>query len=189
MSEREKMKQWLMFYRRLKTMGVNGLSQDDLVKACHNFLENSSFEFSYQQNKEKIVLATKALVADIRQNPNVKECFRPKDLELTLEANGIEYKRYPSLGNPFYKEKDSKPEEIKKKYVNHVRTNEQAKREINDLMNELQNEKIIVLICYCQTENEECHRFWLKEVLVNKMRAKLRFAVITKLIEEKGIKA
>jgi uncharacterized protein (DUF488 family) len=180
MSEQEKMKEWVKFYRRLKTMGVNGLSQNDLVLMCKKLLEQASFEFSYQQKKERITLATKVLVADVRQNPNVKECFRPKDLELALEANGIEYKRYPSLGNPFYREKDLKPGEIKKKYLNYLRTNEQAKKEINDLLSEFEFQKIIVLICYCKSQTE-CHRFWLREVLINKMRARLNFALVTEL--------
>ncbi len=171
---RQKLKRLVRFNRRLETLGVNGLKQVDFVNKLTEMLNNAHCKYSYGQEQESITFANTVLVADIRKNPYVKNQFRPKDLEQMLKANEMEYNRYKYLGNPFYKKhlKEKNFEKAKIEYLNYLKTNENAKKDFRSLYTQFRFKKIICLICYCQTD--ECHRFWLKEALIQAKREFLK---------------
>lgn len=164
-------------------------------------LNKARCKYSYKQEQEDVIFASTVLVADIRQNPNVKNMFRPKDLKQMLEANDMEYAHYENLGNPFYKQHlaEKNPEKAKIEYINYLKTNEDAKKDFRALYIQFRFKKIICLICYCKTETsyteimeklkekhgsafkplkpikkDDCHRFWLKAALIQAKREFLK---------------
>lgn len=183
----KKIKRLVRFTRRLKTLGVNGLKQVDFINKLTEMLKNGEYKYSYRQEQESITVANTVLVADIRQNPNVKNMFRPKDLKQMLEANDMEYIRFNYLGNPFYKKhlKEKNFEKAKLEYIDYLKTNEDAKKDFRALYTQFRFKKIICLICYCQTS--ECHRFWLKEALIETKREFLKIETETENKEESKI--
>ena len=180
-----KIKRLVRFTRRLETLGVNGLNQVDFINKLTEILKNGEYKYSYRQEQESITVANTVLVADVRQNPNVKNMLRPKDLKQMLEANDMEYVRFNYLGNPFYKKhlKERNFEKAKIEYLNYLKTNENAKKNFRASYTQFRFKKIICLICYCQTN--ECHRFWLKEALIQAKREFLKIETETEYEESK----
>jgi len=170
----ENLKELCCFHKRIHDLGINGITQESFITQLEQFLETSYISFGYKQEKEKISIAEKIVVADVRQNPYIKRGFRPNDLTEILEANEMGYIRYNHLGNPKYqqdiKEKNFKP--AKRRYQAYILTNENAKSDFEALYHQLHLNQMICLICYCQTE--ECHRKWLIEVLKIKKRVELK---------------
>lgn len=174
----KRVKKLWVFRKRLMSLGVNGKSQVDFMNLLFEKLENSIEYFSLSQEREKIKIADKILVVDVRQNPYVKTGFRPNELLQALEANEIEYNRFNHLGNPFYKRhlKEKNWLAAKKEYQDYLKSNEKAQQDFNTLFAQFRFRKLICIICYCNTEDpRECHRFWLIEALINRMREKLGF--------------
>lgn len=177
----KKMKAWCKFHKRIKGLGINGLSQIEFIDKLNEMLKEAPFEFSFRQKKEIIIPGEKVCVIDIRQNPYVKNGFRPNDLRNMLEANEFEYIQYNHLGNPFYKRhrKENNPKKAKREYQAYVLTNEKARKDFENLFSQFRFKKLFCLICYCNVEtpkaNEigKCHRFWLIELLKKKKRVML----------------
>ena len=162
------------FVKRLKCEYVNSRTLEEFIKVLKSKLEPRYFKFSFNNESSKTIIGDKIFVADVRQNPYVKKGFRPDELKESLGSNDIEYTRYKYLGNPFYKrhlkEKDFRI--AKREYLDYVKSNQKASKDFEDLFNNFRFRKIICLICYCETNDPKyCHRFWLKEALINKKRA------------------
>ena len=165
MLTREELKKWIVYHKRRKEVGVNGLTQESfLVKLCE-FLEEKTFQFCYKQTTETMVIGTKIHIADIRQNPNVKRDFRKNDLMKFAKDHQFTYKHYSELGNPFYKRhlREQDPSKAKKEYQTVILKNDNAQKDFQDLLREFRYKQLIVIICYCKTA--PCHRFWLIELL------------------------
>jgi len=164
------------FVKRLKSEYVNSRSLEEFVEVLKNKLEPRYFNFSFNKKYSKTIIGDKILVADVRQNPYVKKGFRPDELKESLSSNNIEYIRYKYLGNPFYKRhlKQKDFRSAKQEYLDYIQSNQKANKDFEDLFNNFRFRKVICLICYCKTINpKDCHRFWLKEALINKKRGSL----------------
>jgi len=118
-------------------------------------------------------LGEKVVVVDVRENTffKTKQGFGPRELTKQLAAKNIEYMRYKYLGNPFHKYYKTEPDKAKLVYTTYLRVDDNAHAELNDFYKQLRFKKTFCLTCYCDTlDAMKCHRFWLKEALINKKR-------------------
>lgn len=179
----DQMKDLVRFSHRLQTMGINGLSQEKFIEQLLSFKNKFKIRLFY----EGPTIATKIVIVEIRQWPNSKKFFEPEDLERLLEMNGMDYIRFKHLGNPFFKRhlKENHLQKAKLEYQNYVLTNEKACQEFEKLYKLFKYRKIYCLICYCQSK--DCHRYWLKELLINKKRKDIGLNLNTNLIKNQDI--
>lgn len=155
------------FTGRLKTEYITGRDVKEFIK-----------ELKYRI-KDPIV------VVDIRWNTyhKSKQGFDPAIFKKILEEHGIEYLRIKELGNPFHELYD-KSEFIaaKQDYQDYLKHNSKAQHALQEFMKLLRFRKTYCLICYCPTEDPNlCHRFWLKETMVNLKRDRLGLPMTYKL--------
>ncbi len=170
------LKEWCKFYRRLRSLGINGLKQESFVNKLKEMLIPRYFEFGYKQKPEKVLIADKIIIADVRQNPYVKPDFRPNDLEKLAAENNWEYRKYKHLGEPFYK-KHLEQKDIKsaaREIVNYLNTDKNAIKDFNQLYSQFNLPNIVCIICYCN--KGFCHRFLITEKLKRKKKLELRFS-------------
>jgi uncharacterized protein (DUF488 family) len=118
------------------------------------------------------------MVIDIRWNTyhKSKQGFSPENLKIFLKENDIDYIYIHRLGNPknfrdkFIRDGFTDFKLLKKAYINYVNGSLTLRSLIN-LINK--DDRKYCLICYCNTLNEEeCHRFWLRDFLINKIKNK-----------------
>jgi len=153
-------KQLAKFSKKIKTEYINKKDLETFVNSVKN-------------------LGEKVVVVDVRNNTFYKtdQGFSPRDLAKTLAAKNIEYLRYKHLGNPFHWHYKDEPEKAKLTYTEYLRVNDDAHAALNDLYKHLRFKKTFCLICYCNTlDPMKCHRFWLREALINKKRERLGFS-------------
>jgi len=104
--------------------------------------------------------------------------FAPINLQILLMKNDIEYLRFQALGNPSVLRKQARDnfELAKELYLEYIFNDLKARQQLVELFKKLRFRKNYCLICYCRTLDPRiCHRFWLKETLVNEKRIKLGF--------------
>jgi len=153
------MKQLARFSQKIKTEYINKKDLETFVDSVKKLGEN-------------------VVVVDVRDNTffKTKQGFGPRDLAKTLAAKNIEYMRYKHLGNPYHKHYKTEPEKAKLVYTNYLRVNDDAHATLNELYKHLRLKKTFCLMCYCDTlDPKKCHRFWLREALINKKRERLGF--------------
>ncbi len=118
------------------------------------------------------------VVVDIRAWSIYPLYYYPKNMKKLLEENGIEYIRYKALGNPseLRKRAGENFELGKQLYLEYLIKDLRAKESLIELYKNLRFRKTYCLICYCPTFDPKlCHRFWLKEMLINLKREQLGF--------------
>jgi len=119
------------------------------------------------------------VVIDLRWSTyhKTKQGFGPTEFKKHLELNGISYFYIKALGNPFhalYDQKDLESDIAKKDYLNYLKYNSKARKSFQELFSKFRFKKKYCLICYCNTQQPTmCHRFWLKEALINYKRKSL----------------
>lgn len=116
------------------------------------------------------------VVVDIRHWSLYPIYFSQKFMKDLLETHGIEYLRLKNLGNPSILRKRAGENFVlaKKLYQEHITSNPASKQELIKLFKQFRFRKKFCLICYCPTlDIKLCHRFWLKELLINLKRNSL----------------
>ena len=110
---------------------------------------------------------------------NKEQWFDPSSLQELFTSNKkIEYIYLQGLGNPAEFRKDemykNNPDKQKELYLQYLKSNHKefaTKNEFEQLYSlALDKQNLICLMCYCHPERVACHRFWLKEALVNRYR-------------------
>ena len=118
------------------------------------------------------------IVVDIRAWSIYPLYFYPKNMRKLLEENGFGYLRYKTLGNPseLRKQAGENFELAKQWYQEYIIKDLRAREAFVELYKRLRFRKNYCLICYCPTHDPKlCHRFWLKEMLINLKRKRLGF--------------
>jgi len=117
------------------------------------------------------------VVIDIRWSTyhKSKQGFNPKAFKTSLASIGIGYIYFKALGNPFHNLYGPKEfDKAKRDYLNYLKYNSKTVKDFKALYSKFRFKKNYCLVCYCPTEDPlMCHRFWLKEALVNYKRNKL----------------
>ena len=127
---------------------------------------------------EKLKVKEIDVVVDIRWWCVYPIYFAPLNLQILLTKNKIEYLRFQPLGNPsvLRKEAGENFELAKELYLGYINSDPKAKEQFLELFKKIRFRKKYCLICYCRTLDPKlCHRFWLKEALVNAKRLTLGF--------------
>ncbi len=114
------------------------------------------------------------IVVDIRWNTyhKTKQGFNPKEFKISLESVGINYFYFKELGNSLQALYNLKEFDMAKRdYLNYLKYNSKAVKTFKELFSKFRFKKNYCLVCYCNTEDPLlCHRFWLKEALINYKR-------------------
>jgi len=116
------------------------------------------------------------IVIDIRATVRTPMIYMPKYFEDILSIVGIEYIRYQKLGNPskLRKETGNNFQLNKSKYFKYITQNRRSRDQLIQLFKSLRFKKNYCLVCICDTLDPKlCHRFWLKELLINLKRKNL----------------
>jgi hypothetical protein len=114
-------------------------------------------------------------IIDIRYNTFFKtnQGFNPKSLKQVTKIHKIKYLYIQDLGNPSHKNRDNL-EEAKTSYSNYLNNitgvyeylhPKDKLEKLYFLIKNLIPKYTFCLICYCEPP-KECHRFWLKEKLI-----------------------
>lgn len=157
------------------------MSINALEKRLVRFTQRIKTEYITTRDMDSFINTIKGkidVVIDIRWNTyqKTKQGFSPEDFKKQLESNGIGYIYFKILGNPFHGLYDLKKEseQAKKDYLNYLKYHSKASKTFKELASKFRFKKNYCLVCYCNTEDPTmCHRFWLKEALVNYKRSKL----------------
>lgn len=152
-------------------------------KDLARFTQKIETEYITTRNMDNFINCIKGkkidVVIDIRWSTYYKkdQGFNLKEFKKHLESNGITYFYIKALGNPFhalYNQKDLERGITKKDYLNYLKYNSKARKSFQELFSKFRFKKRYCLICYCDTEEPTmCHRFWLREALINYKRNKL----------------
>lgn len=113
------------------------------------------------------------IVVDIRYWSVYPIYFTPVNMRLLLGKNDIDYLRLQKLGNPkVLRQRAGENFELAKElYLKYIINDPEAREQLFFLFKLLRFKKNYCLICYCPTLDVKlCHRFWLKEMLVNLKR-------------------
>lgn len=152
------------FTRKIKTTYIKGVKPEEFTKTLERLKVN--------------------VVVDIRYWSLYPIYYSPKFMKDLLEIHGIEYVRYQALGNPSSLRKRAGENFIyaKQLYQDYVLGNPESRQEFLDLFKQFRFRKNYCLICYCPTFDVKlCHRFWLKELLINSKRKVLGFSEVIEL--------
>lgn len=156
--EKDRLKKLARFTQKIKTEFLKGVKPNQLIDALR---------------KKEI-----NVVVDIRWWSVYPLYLAPKNLKDFLLAYNIEYLRYHKLGNPskLRSEAGENFELAKELYLEYIINDFTARQMFLDLFKKLRFRKNYCLICYCRTLDPRlCHRFWLKEALINAKRLRLGF--------------
>ena len=154
-----KYKELAKFTQKIKTTYIKRVSPEEFTKTLERLKVN--------------------VVVDIRYWSLYPIYFSPKFMKDLLEIHGIEYLKCKALGNPSALRKRAGENFIymKKLYQDYVLGNPESRQELVKLYKLFRFRKNYCLICYCPTlDIKLCHRFWLKELLINLKRANLGFS-------------
>lgn len=154
----------------------------DRIKKLARFTQKIQTEFLQGVNPNQLIekLEKKEIdiVVDIRWWSVYPVYFAPLNLRILLTKNNIEYLRFQALGNPSVLRKQAREnfKLAKELYLRYINSEPKAKEHFLELFKKIRFRKNFCLICYCKTLNPLlCHRFWLKELLINIKRVKLGF--------------
>lgn len=154
--EMDKLKKLARFTRKIKNEYLIGVLPSQLI---------------HKLKEQKV-----DVVIDIRATVRTPMIYMPKYFEDILSIVGINYIRFQKLGNPSKLRKKAQDDYIlaKRLYLNYIRKNSKAQDQLSALFKKLRHRKNYCLVCTCDTEDKNrCHRFWLKELLINIKRKKL----------------
>ncbi len=154
----------------------------DRIKKLARFTQKIETEFLIGKKPMELIQSLKEkkvnVVVDIRWWSVFPLYFNPLKLQLLLTKNNIEYVRFQGLGNPsvLRKQVGDNYELGKELYQKYINSYQKAKDQFLELYKKIRFKKIYCLICYCNTLDPKfCHRFWLREALINTKRIKLGF--------------
>jgi hypothetical protein len=108
---------------------------------------------------------------------NKEQWFGPEHLEKIFKGNEkIQYRYCQALGNPkkireTYKNNLNKQKELYLQYIKSNHKDYNSKNAFERLYAIAMQKKPIFqvcLMCYCEPKKEFCHRFWLREALLQK---------------------
>lgn len=154
-----KYKELAKFFKKIKTTYIKGVKPDQFTKTLERLDVN--------------------VVADIRDWCLYPIYYSPRFMKDLLEDHGIEYIRYKALGNPSSLRKRAGENFVymKKLYQDYILGNPESRQELIKLYKLFRFRKNYCLICYCPVFDVKlCHRFWLKELLINLKRTNLGFS-------------
>ncbi|HUW90843.1 MAG TPA: DUF488 domain-containing protein [Candidatus Nanopelagicaceae bacterium] len=152
------------FTKKIKTTYIKGVKPEEFTKTLEKLKVN--------------------VVVDIRYWSLYPIYFSPKFMRDLLEIHGIEYVKYKALGNPSSLRRRAGENFIyaKQLYQDYVLGNPESNHDFLDLFKQFRFRKNFCLICYCPTFDVKlCHRFWLKELLINVKRQSLGFSEVIEL--------
>lgn len=124
------------------------------------------------------------VVIDVRATVRTPMIYMPKYFEDILSLVGVGYIRYQKLGNPSKLRKEVGDNYLlaKSKYLEYIAENKKSKAQLNELFKRFRFKKNYCLVCNCKTLDVKlCHRFWLKELLINLKRTNLGFSEVIEL--------
>ena len=156
--EKKRILKLARFTQKIQTEFLKGVSPNQLI---------------YKLKKKEI-----DVVVDIRWWSVYPVYFAPLNLRFLLTKNDIEYLRLQALGNPsiLRKQAGENFELAKEWYLEYIIKDPKARQMLLDLLKKLRFRKNYCLICYHRTLDPRlCHRFWLKEALINAKRISLGF--------------
>ena len=159
-----KYKELAKFTQKIKTAYIKGISPEIFIQNLQKYNIN--------------------VVVDIRNWSLYPLYFNSKNMKGLLEIYGIEYLKFRELGNPseLRKRAGENFELAKKLYQEYIVNNPASQQELIKLFKQFRFRKNFALICYCPTfDTKLCHRFWLKETLINLKRKTLGFSENIKL--------
>ena len=157
-------KELAKFTHKIKTTYIKGVKPDEFIKTLERLKVN--------------------VVVDVRYWSLYPTYFSPKFMKDLLEIHGIEYLKCKALGNPSALRKRAGENFIyaKQLYQDYVLGNPESRQELVKLYKLFRFRKNYCLICYCPTlDIKLCHRFWLKELLINLKRKNLGFSEVIEL--------
>jgi len=155
----KKYKEVAKFRQKIETTYIKGVKPDQFIKTLERLKVN--------------------MVVDIRYWSLYPIYYSSKFMKDLLETHGIEYIRFQKLGNPtVLRNRAGENFELAKQlYQNYVTHNPESKQELVKLYKLFRFRKKYCFICYCPvTDVKLCHRFWLKELLINLKRTNLGFS-------------
>ena len=154
----------------------------DRIKKLARFTQKIETEFLIGKKPMELIQSLKEkkvnVVVDIRWWSVFPLYFNPLNLQLLLAKNKIEYVQFQSLGNPsvLRKRAGNDYKLAKELYQQYINSDPKSKDKFSELYKKIRFKKIYCLICYCNTLDPKfCHRFWLREALINAKRIKLGF--------------
>lgn len=187
----EKLKRISNYFRTPKSIKKENSIEEEEVsvigkriwKDLARFTQRIATEYITTRDMDNFINCIKGkkidVVIDIRWSTyhKTKQGFGPVEFKKHLESNGINYFYIKALGNPFhalYDQKDLESVIAKKDYLNYLNYNSKARKSFQELFSKFRFKKRYCLTCYCDTQEPSmCHRFWLKEALINYKRNKL----------------
>ncbi len=152
------------FTKKIKTTHIKGVKPEEFTKTLERLKVN--------------------VVVDIRYWSLYPIYYSPKFMKDLLKIHGIEYVKYKALGNPSSLRKRAGENFIyaKQLYQDYILGNPESHHAFLDLFKQFRFRKVYCLICYCPTYDVKlCHRFWLKELLINLKRKNLGFSEVIEL--------
>jgi len=181
------------FEYEIKRNGTKFIINNVIIRNLRKFIERIKTEHINERTMASFINEIKGkvdVVIDIRYNTFFKrnQGFKPEIFQIILATHNIEYFYFQDLGNPYHKKNQDKPIKAKQDYLKYLekrlfaRSNKpdlQPHHILTHLFNKIAHSKDyqsknFCLICYCATTNpSECHRFWLKEKLINMKRTEL----------------
>lgn len=148
--------QLAQFTQKIKTTYLKGVKPEEFIKTL----------------QEKSV----NVVVDIRDWYVYPRYYNSLNLRLLLDIHNFECLQLHRLGNPKVLRDRYKNNPIlaKEYYLKYINQDEKAREQLLELFKLLRLDKNYCLICYCPVFDPKlCHRFWLKEMLINLKRKQL----------------
>lgn len=154
----------------------------DRIKKLTRFTQKIQTEYLIGVKPKQLIQRLKEkkvnVVVDIRWWSVFPDYFNPLNLRILLTKNKIEYVQFQGLGNPsvLRKQAGKNHKLAKELYQKYIDSNSKAEDQFLELYKKIRFKKNYCLICYCRTLDPRiCHRFWLREALINWKRINLGF--------------
>lgn len=177
----------IQFTKKIRTIYINGKTIPQLLDILELMLEQNYETQRISGNNYRYSLGSFLYLIDIRYNTYYKskltfpeykdQWFEPEELEkLFKNREEIKYRYCQGLGNPPKIRKHHKKNIDKQKelYLQYIKSNHKkfdSKNEFERLFAIANHKKPLYqigLMCYCEPKKRACHRFWLREALINK---------------------
>lgn len=152
----KKYKDLAKFTQKFTTTHIKGVKPDQFIETLESLNVNT--------------------VIDVRFWNIYPLYYHPKNMKDLLEIHGIEYALFQKLGNPTMLRGRAGNNFLfaKRLYQDFIRNKPESRKQFLELFKLSRFNKIYCLICYCPTNDPKlCHRFWLKELLINYKRVQL----------------